>query len=311
LRVTQFDQLSRVFNAFLFRSSLMRQSVRALVVAVALALPVAARAQSDSGKAGQPTHVLRLKDGSTLMGHLVSRDSAGLRFETMGNVLSIPADRVAELSEVRAGDMHGNDYWFPDPNRTRLFFSPTARMLKAGEGYYSNTYLLLQNFAVGSSANFTMGGGFSVLPSSDFLSDNAYYVTPKVGLFQSDENAVAVGALVGFVPADHGHTGGIVYGVGTHGGEDASVTGGLGYAFADGNFTPAPILMLGGTSRVSRRIALVTENYGYFHNGDGGAVFSYGIRILGEKLSADLAFWNSKDTHVFPGIPYVAFAVKF
>jgi hypothetical protein len=289
----------------------MRCQILILALAVGLACPRAARAQTDTSRTGQPTHVLRLKDGSTLMGHLVSRDSTGLRFETMGNVLTIPADRVAELTEVRAVDMHGNEYWFPDPNRTRLFFAPTARMLKQGEGYYSNTYLFLQSFAVGSSPNFTMGGGLSVLPTSNFFSDNAYYITPKVGLYQRDENAVAVGALVGFVPADNGHTGGIVYGVGTHGGENASVTGGLGYAFADGNFTPAPILMLGGTSRVSRRIALVTENYGYFHNGDGGVVFSYGIRIMGEKLSADLAFWNSKDAHMFPGIPYVAFAVKF
>jgi len=288
----------------------MRRLIIALAVA-AIALPGSGVAQSDSARPDQPSHVLRLKDGSTLMGHLVSRDSTGVRFETMGNVLTFPLARVAELTEVRAADMHGSEYWFPDPNRTRLFFAPTARMLRQGEGYYSNTYLLLQNFAVGSSPNFTMGGGFSIVPSSDFLADNVYYITPKVGLFQNDHDAVAVGALVGFVPANDGHFGGILYGVGTHGDENASVTGGLGYAFADGDFTPAPILMFGGTNRVSRRIALVTENYGYFHNGDGGVVFSYGIRIMGEKLSADLAFWNSKDAHVFPGIPYVAFAVKF
>jgi hypothetical protein len=286
-------------------------TIRNLALAALVSIPCAASAQGDTTKAaGQPTHVLRLKDGSTLMGHLISSDSGGVRFETMGNVLTVRRDRIAELTVVRDVDMHGTEYWFPDPNRTRLFFSPTARMLNKSEGYYSNTYLFLQNFAVGTSDQFTMGGGLSVFPTSNFLSDNVYYVTPKLGLYQSPENAVAVGALVGFVPADNGHSGGILYAVGTHGGENASVTGGLGYAFADGNFTPAPIMLFGGTDRVSRRIALVTENYAYYHDG-GGVVFSYGIRVMGEKLSADFAFWNSSGAHVFPGIPYVAFAVKF
>ena len=40
-------------------------------------------------------------------------------------------------------------------------------------------------------------------------------------------------------------------------------------------------------------------------------VLSYGIRFLGEKLSVDLALWNPTGDFIFPGIPYVAFAVKF
>src|SRR3954468_13872547 len=156
-----------------------------LALTAAVAAPAVGGAQADTTHAGIPTHVMRLKDGSTLMGHLISRDSTSVRFETMGGLLTIPNSRVSELSEVKASDMHGNEYWFPDPNRTRLFFSPTARMLKQGEGYYSNTYVFLQNFAVGSSNNFTLGGGMSVLPTgADFLSNNVYYFTPKVGLYQ-------------------------------------------------------------------------------------------------------------------------------
>jgi len=281
-----------------------------LALAAAAMVPVVGKAQADTAHA-TPTHVLRLKDGSTLMGHLISRDSSGVRFETVGGVLTIPGSRIAELMEMKAADIHGSEYWFPDPNRTRLFFSPTARMLKQGEGYYSNTYMFLQNFAVGSSENFTLGGGLSVFPTENFLEDNVYYLTPKVGLYQSADNALAVGALIGYVPSGSGHSGGILYGVGTHGDDNGSVTGGLGYAFADGNFTPAPLMLFGGSTRVSRRVKLVTENYAYYHNGGGGLVYSYGVRIMGEKLSADLAFWNTNDLNVFPGVPYVAFAVKF
>jgi hypothetical protein len=272
------------------------------------------------------THMLRLRDGSVLMGQLLSRDSVSLKFATHGGVLTIPAASVAEIKQITATEIHDNQYWFPDPNRTRLFFAPTGRMLEHGEGYYSNTYLLLQNFASGLTDNFTLGGGFSVIPSSDFLTNNAYYLTPKLGVFNSPKTNVALGALVGFAPFDNGHSFGILYGVATQGGPDANVTGGLGYGYANGKLSSQPIVMLGGESRVSRRVALLTENYFYWSNDNQftctttcqsvsrtkmNAVVSYGLRFMGEKLSTDFAFWNSSTGVVFPGIPYVAFAVKF
>jgi hypothetical protein len=70
--------------------------------------------------------------------------------------------------------------------------------------------------------------------------------------------------------------------------------------------------MLGGEKRMSRRTSFVTENY--LLPGEANAAISYGIRFFGEKLSVDLAFWNAfgEDADpIFPGIPYLAFAVKF
>jgi hypothetical protein len=32
---------------------------------------------------------------------------------------------------------------------------------------------------------------------------------------------------------------------------------------------------------------------------------------MGEKLSTDFALWNATSEFIFPGIPYIAFAVKF
>ena len=56
----------------------------------------------------------------------------------------------------------------------------------------------------------------------------------------------------------------------------------------------------------------MTENYLIPDDDDVRAVISYGLRFFGEKLSADLAFWNSPGMEmVFPGIPYVSFSVKF
>ena len=69
--------------------------------------------------------------------------------------------------------------------------------------------------------------------------------------------------------------------------------------------------MLSAETRLSRRVAVVTENYP-IPDEDVGTLISCGLRFFGEKLSADLAFWNSPRVGaVFPGIPYVSFSVKF
>jgi hypothetical protein len=73
------------------------------------------------------------------------------------------------------------------------------------------------------------------------------------------------------------------------------------------------VLMLGGSTRVSRHTSLITENYVYSGNASNAFV-SYGVRFFGEKLSVDLAFVNvlGRDSHpIFPGIPFVAFSTRF
>ena len=287
----------------------LRIAFTSALIAIACATSLAAQNPATPPAATAPTHVLQLRDGSTLIGWLVS-DSAGVvRFRTAGGVLEFPRDAVAELRAVSPTMMKNGEYWFPDPNQTRLFFAPTGRMLSQGEGYFSDSYLFLANFAGGVTDHVTIAGGMSILPTNDFFSNNVYYFTPKVGVYNSRRVNVAVGAVTGFIPFDSGHSFGVLYGVSTWGPPDAEVTAGLGYGYFDGKFANSPTVMLGGSRRVSRRVALVTENY-FFKSGDPLGL-GYGMRFFGEKLSVDLGFVNSTDHMLFPGVPYVAFAVKF
>src|SRR5205814_9835149 len=125
----------------------------------------------------------------------------------------------------------------------------------------------------------------------DFFGENIYYLTPKVGVYNTPTTNVAVGAIAGFIPFDEGHSFGVVYGVSTWGRPDAAVTLGLGYGYFDGEFANSPTVMLGGSKRVSKRIALVTENYMFKSGAPLG--LGYGARFFGEKLSVDLGFVNS------------------
>ena len=297
----------------------------ALALAASLTAPQEARAQQQParrdtvGTDSTQMYILRTRDGSLFVGRLTRATVDTVYFVSAGGPIALPRSAVVELRQLGRGAMRSGVYWPPNPAETRLFFAPTGRMLPRGEGYFSDTYLFFLNFVGGLTPRITLGGGFSVFPTGDFT-DNILYLTPKVGLVQTPRFNLAAGALIGFAgfgSLDFGggssNSFGILYGVGTGGSPDASVTFGAGVAYAGSDLANRPLLMLGGEKRVARRVSLVTENYAL--PGDNGTLVSYGVRFFGDRLSTDLAFWNlfGIDDYdpVFPGIPYVAFAVKF
>jgi hypothetical protein len=258
--------------------------------------------------------IIRLRDGSSIVGRVTEIAEDTVRFVGKAGSLSLARADIIELREVAASSLRSGEVWPANPNATRLLFAPTGRMLEKGEGYFNDTYLFLMSAHGGISSRFSLGGGISVLPLDDF-SDNALFVMPKLGVYASPKLNVAVGGLAGIVGGlvddDVNATFGIIYAVGTAGSTDASVSFGTGLAYAAGQFADHPVAMLGAEKRLGRRVSFVTENY-VIPNQDANVLISYGLRFFGEKLSTDLAFWNAPGNGtVFPGIPYVAFSVKF
>ena len=258
--------------------------------------------------------VIRLRDGSSIVGRVTEVGADTVRFAATSGTLAIARTDIVELREVEKASLRRGEVWPANPNATRLLFAPTGRMLEKGEGYFNDTYLFLLSVHGGITSNFTLGGGLSVAPLDDFT-DNALFIMPKIGVFASPKFNLAVGALAGVVGGafddDENASFGVLYAVGTAGSPDASVSFGTGFAYAAGEFADRPVAMLGAEARLARRIAFVTENY-LIPNEDVNSVLSYGLRFFGEKLSADLAFWIAPGEDIpFPGIPYVAFSVKF
>ena len=258
--------------------------------------------------------VIKLRDGSSVVGRVTEIGADTIRFATNAGTLSIARAAIVELKEVARSSLRNGEVWPENPNATRLLFAPTGRMLDKGEGYFNDTYLFLLSVHGGITSHFTLGAGMSVVPLDD-LGDNALFIMPKIGVVATPRFNLAVGALAGvvggLVDAGENASFGVLYAVGTAGSPDASVSFGTGLAYASGRFADHPVAMLGAETRLGRRVAFVTENY-LIPDDDVRAVISYGLRFFGEKLSADLAFWNSPGMEmVFPGIPYVSFSVKF
>ena len=291
------------------------------LAAASLALPRSAHAQEPVVRDTATTdstrmYILRTRDGSLFVGRLVRASVDSVYFVSAGGPITVSRSTVLELRQLGRGAMRSGVYWPPNPGDTRLFFAPTGRMLAKGEGYFSDTYIFFLNFVGGVTSRVTFGGGLSVFPTND-LSQNIFYLTPKVGLIQTPSFNLAAGALIGYAgfsgfddSGDDVGSFGIVYGVGTAGSPDGSVTVGLGFGYGGGSFGEDPVVMIGGEKRVSRRVSLLSENYIIAGVTDGIAL-SYGLRFFGDRLSADLAFINAPSDPTLPGIPYVAFAVKF
>jgi hypothetical protein len=248
--------------------------------------------------------VITLRDGSSLVGRIVGVGADSVDFQTGIGRVPVAISDVREIMETDSDRMKDGRYWFPNPNVTRLFFGPTGQMLKRGEGYFSDYQLFFPGVAFGITDNISMGGGVSILPVG--FDEQVYYLTPKVGGSFGKKVHLAAGVLFA---GTGGGTGGVGYGVGTIGDGDGSTTLGLGWGFAGGEIENRPVAMVGGEKRVSRRIALVTENY-LLPVSENNLVYSFGLRFMGEKLTVDLAIFNVSGSEII-GIPFVDFVFRF
>jgi hypothetical protein len=145
------------------------------------------------------------------------------------------------------------------------------------------------------------------------MADQFYFFTPKIGLKHTEKYSIAVGALVLKVP-DFDDEGmplvSVLYGVGTWGGTDRSITFAFGYGMEDTDLADKPMIVVGGEQRLTRRLAFVTENW--IVPGVDNALISYGLRFITERFTTDFALLNTtgKDA-LFPGIPYIDFVYYF
>ena len=207
--------------------------------------------------------------------------------------------QILEVNQAEGRVVEGQ-FWSADPNSSRLFFTTTGRSLRQGEAYVGTYLVVLPFLAFGVTDRITFAAGAPVL----FGRFEPFYIAPKVQLVRTRTAQVSVGMLAFFSGDDENL--GVTYGVGTFGTPDHAVTLGLGFGFGGIDFEGQPVAIIGGETRASRRIKLVTENY--FLPGETGLILSAGLRFIGERLSTDvgLAGFNADDDS-FCCIPIVNF----
>ncbi|UOQ66474.1 hypothetical protein [Hymenobacter volaticus] len=260
--------------------------------------PGSARADS----LGQ-TYSVELVSGSSFVGVLVAKRETELDFTTADlgriTVQKLNIRRIVLLSTAQA--QRG---WEPVGNGTRVFFAPTARNLRKGEGYVQNIDLFLFGANYGITDNVSLGVLLPVIPG---LGAGVVAVTPKVSVPINEKFNLGGGVLYARVFGFRESGGaGIGYGVATYGSADNNATLGLGYAFVEGERESTPIVVVGGATRISRRFSLLNETY---IAGDGflGLI---GGRLAATRLSGSLGFvYGTSVGGFYPA--YVEIAYRF
>jgi hypothetical protein len=272
------------------------------------------------------TYVVELIDGSEFTGKYVGKTNDVLIMSTSSIPrIEIPFSQIKSITVAETSSMRGSKYWFPNPNATRYFFAPSGFNLKKGEGYYQNSYLILNSVNYGLTNNFSIGGSIELISTFSSLANGSFnpiiLITPKFAYPVANNVNLGAGLLFLSIPSidDEPRTGaGIAYGIGTYGNIEHNATLGLGWGFIDGYWANRPVITLNGMTRVRPNMSLVTENWiipfgDDLEEGNYYGVYSYGVRFFGKKLSVDLAFINNRDIAevLLIGIPYVDFVVKF
>ena len=291
----------------------MRHLTTILTVLSLLFLAGRAAAQTDS-TAAAPVRI-ELVDGSTLVGTVERETDTTLYFRTASGVeMRLPKDRIERRKKL-SGRIVDGAYRRYDPNRTRLFFAPTARAIGKGRGYVASYEVFFPFIAAGAGDAVSLAGGFSLIPGSE---GQLVYGAPKVTFVRTREVHLAAGVFAGTVlgAGGSGEYGGLAFALGTFGGPEQALTlgGGVGYAGGGGeSATSRPIVLLGGEHQISNSTKLLSENYLYLGE-EVRIIFSGGIRFFNDTLAADLGLFSSPDLIMlggFPFVPWLGFAYNF
>ncbi|NQU84566.1 MAG: hypothetical protein HQ541_02275 [Mariniphaga sp.] len=244
-------------------------------------------------------------DGNEYIGEVIGEDSLKLDILTQNlGELSISKNNISGREEIKKAQFKEGKYWFENPQATRYFWSPNGFGLKPGEGYYQNIWVLWNQFAIGISENFSIGGGIIPL----FLFDGSptpVFVTPKFSIPVQEKLNLGVGALLGTILVETESSFGILYGLSTFGTRDNNATIGLGYGFAAGSWASSPMINFNAMFRTGSRGYFITENY-YI---DGTLVLMAGGRWIIKKAALDFGLVIPTETGGLIAIPWLGFTV--
>ncbi|GAA4360892.1 hypothetical protein GCM10023185_27670 [Hymenobacter saemangeumensis] len=255
--------------------------------------PASAAAPADYPFVLGRSYRIETRDGTTFSGQLVGMTMTALDFDSpaLGKVTvqRVNITGVQDLEGTSAPSrIAGARKYYDIGNGNRLFFGPTARGLRQGEGTLQDVDVYLLGFNYGISNNFSMGGYMSIVPGLS-LTEQLLVLTPKLSFKVRENLHTGAGLLYLRVPAGNGDGVGvgIAYGVITTGSADNNFTAGLGYGFVDNEIGSTPIIMLGGQTRVSRRVSLLTENY-IVADAEAGMGGFYGMKLSWRRTSLGL-----------------------
>jgi len=248
---------------------------------------------------------ISLVDGTELKGFILQETDSLITFRTISGIeMKIEKNLITDISFSRGEIVDGKFQRF-DPNRSRLFFGPTARTLEQGKGYFAAYEIFLPFLAIGITDYISLSGGMSLVPGAE---QQMFYIAPKVRFLKFESFSFAGGIIfAGFDESEFG----IAYGVTTIGSERAALSLGIGWGYEDWEFSNTPTILIGGEVQVSNSVKLLSENWIISDVG----IISFGLRFFGDNLAADFGLFRpvGEDTDIegWPFFPWIGFVYNW
>jgi hypothetical protein len=267
----------------------------------------------DAQERASKVWVVKTKDGNKYVGDISKRERKYIVMQTeaLGEI-RIEKDEIKNMEQVDQSQITDGTFLKVNSKTARYFFAPSALSLRKGEGYYQNTWVLLNQINYGITDNISLGLGLVPL----FLFNGAptpIWITPKISFPVSDNFSLGGGALVATIISGDNNFAGSAYGVATFGNENGNLSVGLGYGFANGVWADTPLLTLSGLLRTGKKSFLMTENYLIGLSGQLNTVTFLGGRTAWENVQLDYGFVTSLNSlgDGFAALPWLSLAVPF
>jgi len=283
------------------RTALLTASL--LAASVLLPAVIQAQVPPDIPPPSDTVYEVRLADGSVIIARITELDGERVVLTTPGGGrVEVDHAQIRGIRPARGRIVEG-ELWIEDPSTTRLLFTATGRALGKGESYVGTYAIAFPFAAVGITDRISIAAGAPVL----FGELEPFYLAPRVQILKTPKAQASLGTLVFFFDDE---AAGIVYGVGTLGDTDNALSAGFGYFYSGDDVAHEPAFMLGGETRVSPRIKLITENY--LLPDAAGMALSGGIRVIGETFGTEIGVVAAvSDDDAFCCIPLVNFSYAF
>lgn len=258
---------------------------------------------------------VRLKDGQTLIGNLITENDSTIELKLRsGSRISLQKSGIDRISEIKhtGFDSRGR-VLFEDPNQTRYLFSPSAMMLRQGEMKFSQKELLWSSFSIGATKflSFEIGSAIPMWFIEEGDGINLLFAAKAGG--QVGRLVHLAGGILTFAFPVSPLVFGLPFGSVTIGNTDyhGTFTASAPFAATDEEFEIGDFFWfaLSGNARLSAHVALVSENWIFRFTDewfdDTELILNLAVRFIGRRFSADVGmFFNSE---FFMPLPWLGF----
>lgn len=248
-------------------------------------------------------------DSTFSIGTILNKSDTSILFKSLSDLIfTVRTGRIKEINYAY-NDSVINKHSRNNPGKSRLFFSPTARTLEAGKGYFSVHEVFFPFISIAAADIIELDGGISVYPEGD---KNYYFLGSKFQFYSSKNISAAAGlAYLGiFKKSDVALLG---YGIVTLSNEEMGVTLGYGSNLLHQRKNDlSGLFIVGGDILISDFVKLISENYLLLEGDRTTVVYSSGVRFFGENLAADIGFFGAIDSSKgWPFLPWISFSINF